>query len=132
MKQPHRLNPFVWIGLLIVGITNLGTGPEPGHQSSGVRSKKRHRLNLLIWLGLLVVAAAELGISFLPIPPRTRPVLMLAAVTMATLVALGYMRLLTAPPIARGFAIAGLFWLTVLLGLAMTDPLTRTVYAVIG
>ncbi len=51
---------------------------------------------------------------------------------MAAIVALGYMRLLTAPDIAKGFAIAGIFWLTVLLGLAMTDPLTRAVYAVIG
>ena len=31
--------------------------------------------------------------------------------------------------IARGFAVAGIFWLAVLLGLAMTDPLTRTIYA---
>jgi hypothetical protein len=51
---------------------------------------------------------------------------------MAILVALGFMRLLTAPDIARGFAIAGVFWLTVLLGLVMTDPLTRAVYTVIG
>jgi hypothetical protein len=51
---------------------------------------------------------------------------------MAVLVALGFMRLLTAPDIAKSFAIAGIFWLTVLLGLVMTDPLTRAVYAVIG
>jgi len=50
---------------------------------------------------------------------------------MAILVALGYMRLLDAPSIARGFAVAGMFWLAILLGLAMTDPLTRTVYTII-
>lgn len=93
---------------------------------------KRHRLDLLIWLALLAVAATEFGTSFLPIPPPVRPILMLPSVVMAVVVALGYMRLLTAPQIAQGFAIAGLFWLTVLLGMAMTDPLTRTIYAVTG
>lgn len=94
--------------------------------------RRRHRFNLLIWLALLIVAVLEFGFSFAPIPAGARPILMLPAVLMVALVALGYMRLLTAPEIARGFAIAGLFWLTILLGLAMTDPLTRSVYAVIG
>jgi hypothetical protein len=31
---------------------------------------------------------------------------------------------------AKGSAIGGIFWLTVLLGLAMTDPMTRAVYAI--
>jgi cytochrome c oxidase subunit 4 len=92
--------------------------------------KKRHRLNLLLWLALLCVAVLEFGVSFLPIPAGTRPILALPAATMALLVALGYMRLLDAPNIARGFAVAGIFWLAILLGLTMTDPLTRTIYAV--
>lgn len=49
---------------------------------------------------------------------------MLPAAVTAALVALGYMRLLAAPDLAQGFAIAGVFWLTILLGLTMTDPLT--------
>ena len=93
---------------------------------------RRHRLDLLIWLTLLIVAALEFWISFLPIPADIRPVLMLPAVVMAVMVALGYMHLLTAPDLARGFAVAGIFWLTILLGLAMADPLTRTVYRVVG
>jgi hypothetical protein len=40
------------------------------------------------------------------------------------------MRLPGAPHIARGFAVAGVFWLAVLLGLAIMDPTTRTFYAV--
>jgi caa(3)-type oxidase subunit IV len=93
---------------------------------------RRHRFNLVVWLALLVVAAIELGASFLPIPGTLRPLLVLPAAVMAVLVALGYMRLLTAPELAKAFAVAGVFWLTILLGLAMTDPLTRTVYAVAG
>jgi caa(3)-type oxidase subunit IV len=92
--------------------------------------RKQHRLDLLIWLALLIVATVEVGASLLPIPAGTRPVLMVPAAIMATLVALGYMRLLSAPDLARGFAIAGAFWVAVLLGLAMMDPLTRTVYAI--
>ncbi len=92
----------------------------------------RHRSDLLIWLGLLAAAFVEFAVSFLAIPTAIRPILILPSVAMAVLVALGFMRLLTAPDIAKGFAIAGIFWLTVLLGLVMTDPLTRAVYAVTG
>ncbi|MDR3533503.1 MAG: hypothetical protein P4L90_23455 [Rhodopila sp.] len=92
----------------------------------------RHRSDLLIWLGLLLAAALEFGVSFLAIPQGVRPILILPSIGMAVLVALGFMRLLTAPDIAKSFAIGGIFWLTVLLGLAMTDPMTRAVYAVIG
>jgi caa(3)-type oxidase subunit IV len=91
--------------------------------------KQQHRVNLLIWLGLIVLAALELGASFLPLPPTARPILVLPAVVMAVLVSL-YMRLPSAPQIARGFAVAGVFWLAVLLGLAMMDPMTRTLYAI--
>jgi cytochrome c oxidase subunit IV len=93
---------------------------------------KAYRFNRLIWVALLLVAALEFSLSFLAIPHGVRPVLILPSVGMAVLVALGYMRLLAAPDIAKGFAIGGIFWLTILLGLAMTDPLTRAVYAVIG
>ena len=36
------------------------------------------------------------------------------------------------PALVRFFAIAGLFWLAILLGLGMVDPLTRAVYPAIG
>jgi caa(3)-type oxidase subunit IV len=94
--------------------------------------RRQHRLNLLIWLALLLIAAIELGASFLPIPWHIRPALILPSVLMALFVALGYMRLPAAPDLAKAFAIAGVFWLAVLLGLAMTDPLTRAIYAVTG
>jgi caa(3)-type oxidase subunit IV len=92
--------------------------------------RQRHRLNLLLWAALLVVAGLEFAGSRLSIPVDARSVLTLPAVVMTVMIALGYMRLRTAPHIARGFAIAGMFWLIVLLGLAMIDPLTRVVFAV--
>ena len=93
---------------------------------------RRHRLDLAIWIALLVVAAVEFGCSFIHMAPSARPVLILGAAVMAVIVALGYMRLTTAPTIAQGFAVAGVFWLTILLGLAMVDPMTRAVYTVTG
>jgi caa(3)-type oxidase subunit IV len=89
--------------------------------------RRQHRFNLLIWLGLLVLAAVEFGVSYLPVSAGIRPILLLPAIIMACLVSF-YMRLPSAPPIARAFAIAGVFWLTVLLGLAMMDPMTRALY----
>jgi cytochrome c oxidase subunit 4 len=94
--------------------------------------KPRHRSDLLIWVGLLLAASVECGVSFLAISHDVRSILNLPSVGMAVLVGLGFMRLLTAPDLAKGFVIGGIFWLTVLLGLATTDPLTRAVYAAIG
>lgn len=94
--------------------------------------RSRHRSDLLIWLTLLAAVTLEVGGSFLAIPRGIRPILIVPSVGMVVLVALGFMRALAAPDIAKGFAIGGIFWLTILLGLAMTDPLTRVVYAVIG
>jgi caa(3)-type oxidase subunit IV len=91
---------------------------------------QQHRQNLLCWIALLLIAAAEFIASRLPIPHHARPLLVAPAVLMATLIALGFMRLASAPSIARCFVIAGMFWLAVLLGLAIVDPLTRAVYGV--
>jgi hypothetical protein len=71
--------------------------------------RQRHRLDLLVWLALLCIAPLEIGASFLPIPAGGRPTLSLPAAIMAGLVALGYMGLLSAPLIARGLAVAGMF-----------------------
>jgi caa(3)-type oxidase subunit IV len=55
----------------------------------------------------------------------------LPAVVMAVTVAIGFMRLLSATAVARCFAVAGVFWLAILTGLTMIDPLTRVVYAAV-
>jgi cytochrome c oxidase subunit 4 len=91
---------------------------------------REHRHLLLCWLGLLAIAALELGVSFIPFASSWRPLLLLPALGMVALVALMFMGIRAAPSIARGFAIAGLFWLTILLGLGMMDPLTRAMFAV--
>ena len=83
---------------------------------------------LLAWLLLILLGAAELGASFLPLPAPARPALLVLAAAMVVTVAIVFMRIGSGPTIARGFAVAGLFWLIVLIGLGSMDPLTRTDY----
>lgn len=55
---------------------------------------------------------------------------MFPSVLMVAVVVIGFMEIGKGPAIARGFAIAAMFWLIVLLGLGSVDPLTRTDYRV--
>jgi cytochrome c oxidase subunit IV len=94
---------------------------------------REHRQLLLCWLALLVLTALEFGAAFLPVGRGWRPLLLLPpACCMAALVCVMFMDVRRGPALVRGFAIAGLFWLAVLLGLGMVDPLTRAVYPAMG
>jgi cytochrome c oxidase subunit 4 len=92
--------------------------------------RARPRLLLLCWLGLLLLLAVEFFVSRIAFPHAWRPLLLLAPVAMTTIVALGFMGLAHGPGAAKIFALAGLFWLMVLLGLGSIDPLTRTLFPV--
>ena len=59
-----------------------------------------------------------------------RPLIIFPGVLMIAVVAIGFMEIGKGPAIVRGFAIAAMFWLIVLLGLGSVDPLTRTDYRV--
>ena len=83
------------------------------------------------WVVLLALVAVQLGCSFLPLPRSLRPLLLLPALGMVAVVGIVFMRVTASPAIARGFAIAALFWLIIILGLGMMDPLTRTIYPVV-
>ena len=80
---------------------------------------KRH---VLPWAALVLLVGVELALVALH-AGWVAPVL---GVVMAACIALGPMRLLEAPAQAHVFALAGVFWLgIVLLGLGSLDPLTR-------
>ena len=85
---------------------------------------------LLSWLLLLLLGAAEFAISFLPFDRSVRPLLMIPAGLMAVVVAVAFMEVGKGPTIVRGFAVAAMFWLIVLLALGSMDPVTRTDYLV--
>ncbi len=82
----------------------------------------------LAWIALLLLLCAEFGLSHLRMPPDLRPVLIVVALTMLALVAVCFMHVGSGPTVVRGFAVMGLFWMIVLLGLGSMDPLTRVQY----
>jgi hypothetical protein len=87
-----------------------------------------HRRALLSWLSLLLLAAVEIGGSLIHSDRSLRPLLLLPALAMVALVGVMFMRVQHSIAPARGFALAGLLWLLLLLGLGAMDPLTRAVY----
>ena len=84
------------------------------------------------WKVISDMGAIEFGCGFAPIGRSYRPLLLFPALCMVGLVALMFMGVPRGPAIVRGFAVAGLFWLTILLGLGMIDPLTRAIYPALG
>jgi cytochrome c oxidase subunit 4 len=90
----------------------------------------RFRRLLLAWALLMVLLAIEFGASFLPLGRSARPLLLVPAVLMVGAVVTLFMQIGRGPMIVRLFAVAGLLWLSILLGLGSLDPLTRTDYHV--
>lgn len=90
----------------------------------------RFRSLVLAWGLLLVLLTAEFGASLLPLARSARPLILIPAVLMAAIVATVFMEVARGPAIVRLFAVAGLLWLSILLGLGSLDPLTRTGYPV--
>jgi hypothetical protein len=85
---------------------------------------------LFAWVLLLVLGGIEFGASFLPLGRSLRPLVMIPGVVMVAAVGIVFMEVGKGPTIVRGFAVAAMFWLVLLLGLGSADPLTRTDYPV--
>ncbi len=84
----------------------------------------------LAWVALMALAGGEFLISGAHMPQPDRPVVLVLAAVMVVIVAFGFMHLGRAPVVAKGFAVAALFWLIVLLGLGSMDALTRNLWLV--
>lgn len=81
---------------------------------------------VVVWLALLGLLGLEIALvtfGFGAVTP-------FVGVAMAAMVAFGFMRLADAPSLSRVFAVAGVFWLLVLLGLGSVDFITRTDFPV--
>jgi caa(3)-type oxidase subunit IV len=100
--------------------TDLPGGP---HNVTGRRL-------LIAWAGLIALLGIELAASSLPIAPSMRPLLLIPAALMVSTVAVAFMEIEKAPPIARLFAAASLLWLAILLLLGCLDAMTRVDYLV--
>ena len=77
-----------------------------------------------------VLGPGEVGVSFLPLRPSTRPLILIHALAMLGIVVTSFMQIGRGPVIVRLFAAAGVLWLLILLALGSLDPLTRVVYPV--
>ena len=80
---------------------------------------------LLSWVLLLLLGGLIFGLSFVPMNRSLRPLLMLVSFAMSATVAISFMEVGKGPVIVRGFAVASLFWLLLLLGLGSLDLITR-------
>jgi len=83
------------------------------------------RALLLSWLGLLVLLALTVGIAYRPLGALNTPIALLIAGIKAAIVAAFFMELRRARALTIVFAGAGLFWLAIMLWLALSDYLTR-------
>ena len=79
-------------------------------------------VTLAVWLVLLACLAAEFFAARTPLGSVVAP---FVGVAMALVLPLTLMRLPGAAPIAKVFAIAGVFWLCVMMGLGGLDSATR-------
>ena len=84
----------------------------------------------LTWALLMALAGGEFVVSGMQMAMPNRPVLLFFAGVMVLIVAMVFMRLSSAPVVAKGFAVAGVFWLILLLGFSAADMLTRSWYPV--
>lgn len=90
----------------------------------------RFRNLVLAWGLLLVLLAVEFGANFLSLARSARPFVLVPAVLMVAAVGVIFMQVTRGPTVVRLFAVAGLLWLSILLGLGSLDPMTRTDYPV--
>jgi cytochrome c oxidase subunit IV len=79
-----------------------------------------------VWLALLALLALTLGSSYVPLHGLNATLNLVIACAKAALVAVFFMRLRVSDPIVRLTALAGLLWSLILIGLSLTDFLTRS------
>jgi cytochrome c oxidase subunit 4 len=83
------------------------------------------RTIVLVYLLLMGLLALTIGATFLPLGPF-KPVANLGIAILKTgLIVWVFMHLREVAPMVRLFAAAALFWLALLIGLGLTDWLTR-------
>jgi cytochrome c oxidase subunit 4 len=78
-----------------------------------------------VFAALIGLTFLTVGVSFLHLGAWHAPVALAIATTKAALVALFFMHLIHESGMIRVAAAAGLFWLAILMGLTLTDFMTR-------
>jgi cytochrome c oxidase subunit 4 len=80
---------------------------------------------LLSWLGLLALLGLTVFGAYQPLGAYNTGVALLIALTKALIVAVVFMELRRAGALTIAFAVAGFFWLGIMLWLALADFVTR-------
>lgn len=83
------------------------------------------RTYLLVYLGLILLLAATVGAAFLDLGILNLIITLVIASIKAMLVILYFMHVRESEPATKLFVIAGFIWLAILMGLTLTDYLTR-------
>ncbi|TMI03232.1 MAG: oxidase [Betaproteobacteria bacterium] len=84
------------------------------------------RSHLLVWFALLALLASSAGSALLPLGMFNLVSNFAIAIFKAALVLYFFMRIGKSRPIVRVAAAAGIVWLALLCGLALSDVLFRT------
>ena len=80
----------------------------------------------IVYLALLFLLATTIGIAFLDAGLLNTILALFVAALKAVLVVLFFMHVKDSGPLTRLFVGAGLLWLLILIGLTLTDYLSRT------
>jgi cytochrome c oxidase subunit 4 len=83
------------------------------------------RSYVVVWLALICLLLLTLGSAYVPLGPLNSAINLAIAVAKALLVAFFFMHLRSAHYVLRIAAMAGFFWLAILIGLSLTDFATR-------
>lgn len=75
---------------------------------------------------LMVLLVLTIIVSMVNLGPLAPLVALIIASTKAILVILYFMHVLEQPPLVKFFVSIGFFWLAILIGLTLSDYLTRT------
>lgn len=78
-----------------------------------------------VWLALIVLLLLTLGSAYLKLGWANGAINLVIAFAKALLVMMFFMHLRSGHPVLRLVALAGFFWLALLIGLAFTDVGTR-------
>jgi cytochrome c oxidase subunit IV len=80
---------------------------------------------ILVWAALMVLTLVTIGIAQLNLGPFNDVVALAVAVTKAVLVILFFMHVKDSSRLTRLTVVAGFFWLAILIGITLTDYLSR-------
>ncbi|HZD55299.1 MAG TPA: cytochrome C oxidase subunit IV family protein [Anaerolineales bacterium] len=80
---------------------------------------------VFVYIGLVVLLAATIFASTFDLGVFNTAIAVTIAVAKALLVALFFMHIWGSTQLTRIFAVMGIFWLALLIGLTLTDYLTR-------